>query len=180
MKKTKNASLQSEPKTAPLPRASANPERSSNKRASPDLQEILVPLDFSEPSQDALRYAADFAHKFGVRLTLLYVLEPIPYPNDFGATFPLVEEEKDIMAEAKRKLATFAVNEGAEGSKIVVRTGKAFTEICAAAKELKTDLIIIATHGYTGLKHALLGSTAERVVRHAPCPVLVVRQHERG
>jgi len=57
-----------------------------------------------------------------------------------------------------------------------VRTGKAFNEINQVASELKADLIVISTHGYTGLKHTLLGSTAERVVRHAPCAVLVVRK----
>ena len=60
--------------------------------------------------------------------------------------------------------------------KILVRSGRSFHEIAAAARTRKVDLIIMATHGYTGLKHALLGSTTERVVRHAPCPVLVVRQ----
>ena len=57
------------------------------------------------------------------------------------------------------------------------RTGTAYEEICAAARELKADLIVISTHGYTGYKRAFLGSTAERVVQHSPCPVLVVRQH---
>ena len=61
----------------------------------------------------------------------------------------------------------------------LVRHGVPFHEITEAARTLQTDLIIIATHGYTGLKHALLGSTAERVVRHAPCPVLSVREVER-
>jgi nucleotide-binding universal stress UspA family protein len=59
-----------------------------------------------------------------------------------------------------------------------VRNGTAFDEIVRAAGSLRADLIIIATHGYTGLKHVLMGSTAERVVRHAPCPVLVVRSSE--
>ncbi len=59
-----------------------------------------------------------------------------------------------------------------------MRLGSAYHEICAAAKDEEVDLIIIATHGHTGLKHVVLGSTAERVVRHAPCPVLTVRVHE--
>jgi nucleotide-binding universal stress UspA family protein len=63
--------------------------------------------------------------------------------------------------------------------KLLVRQGRAFHEIAEAARTLKSDLVIISTHGFTGVKHALLGSTAERVVRHAPCPVLVVRQRER-
>ena len=60
--------------------------------------------------------------------------------------------------------------------KLLVRVGRSFHEIATAARSRKADLIIISTHGYTGVKHALLGSTTERVVRHAPCPVLVVRQ----
>ena len=62
---------------------------------------------------------------------------------------------------------------------LLVRDGAPFDEICKAAKEIESDLIVIATHGYTGLKHVFLGSTAERVVRHAPCPVLIVRERER-
>jgi universal stress protein A len=61
----------------------------------------------------------------------------------------------------------------------MTRIGRAFDEITAAAREQKADLIVISTHGYSGVKHVVLGSVAERVVRHAPCPVLVVREHER-
>jgi nucleotide-binding universal stress UspA family protein len=61
----------------------------------------------------------------------------------------------------------------------VVRLGHPYQEITDAARELKVDLIVISTHGYTGLKHVLLGSTAERIVRHAPCPVLTVREKEQ-
>ena len=63
--------------------------------------------------------------------------------------------------------------------KIAVRPGRPATEIVEAARELAADLIVIATHGRTGLQHVLLGSVAENVVRHAPCPVLTVREHER-
>ena len=64
------------------------------------------------------------------------------------------------------------------GAEALVRAGQPYYEITTAAKELDVDLIVITTHGRTGLKHALLGSTAERVVRHAPCPVLTVRERE--
>jgi len=144
------------------------------------LKEILVPIDFSEQSRSALRYALALGKKFQDKLTLLYVVEPIPYPYDFGAAFPLVVDTKDVISEANTRLADFAnTGRGNSGCKIarLVRVGQPFHEICASAEELKTDLIVIATHGYTGLKHVLLGSTAERVVRHASCPVLVVRQN---
>ena len=139
---------------------------------------ILVPTDFSEPSHNALRYARRFAEQFGAKITLLFVNEPVMYP-DF-AYYPLTMENDQVMKIASAKLATIGAKEiGTEHvEKILVRNGNPFHEITEAARTLKVDLIIISTHGYTGLKHALLGSTAERVVRHAPCPVLTVRDKE--
>ena len=142
------------------------------------VKSILVPLDFSPPSKKALDYAVSVARQFKAKLTLLHVVEPVATP-DFAATFPLVMEDDRLMALAKKDL------EGVMKSariprgiveKVLVRFGRSFHEITEAARTRKADLIIISTHGYTGLKHVLLGSTTERVVRHAPCPVLVVRQ----
>jgi universal stress protein A len=144
------------------------------------LQSILVPIDFSEPSKKALRYALPFAEQFGAKITLLHVVEPVAM-LDF-AYFPLAMENKEVMDIRERNLELLGKQHALDPSvieKTVVRYGKPFREICDAARSLKADLIIIATHGYTGLNHALLGSTAERVVRHAPCPVLVVREQER-
>jgi nucleotide-binding universal stress UspA family protein len=141
---------------------------------------ILVPVDFSESSTKALDYALSFAAQFGAKLTLLYVVEPVATP-DFAA-FPLAMEDDKVAASARKKLQSLCDARGvASGTveKLLVRQGRAFHEIAEAARTLKSDLVIIATHGFTGMKHALLGSTAERVVRHAPCPVLVVRQRER-
>lgn len=141
-------------------------------------QSILVPLDFSPPSRQALAAAVAFARRFKAKLTLLHVVEPVGTP-DFAASFPLVMENDKVMAAAKlelvRLVAEARIPRGTV-EKVLVRFGRSFHEITDAAGMLKVDLIIISTHGYTGLKHALLGSTAERVVRHAPCPVLVVRQ----
>lgn len=141
---------------------------------------ILVPTDFSEPSRNALKYATRFAEQFGAKITLLYVNEPVMYP-DF-AYYPLTMENDQVAKIASAKLTALGQKEiGAQHlEKILVRTGNPFHEITEAARTLKVDLIIISTHGYTGLKHALLGSTAERVVRHAPCPVLTVRDKEHG
>ena len=145
------------------------------------IKSILVPIDFSAPSRKALDYAVPFAKQFGAKLTLLHVIEPIPGP-DFANSFPLMMENDKVVATAKGKLQML-VKQNAIDPKIleraVVSEGRAFHEIARAAENLKADLIIISTHGYTGLKHALLGSTTERVVRHAPCPVLVVRENER-
>lgn len=144
------------------------------------IKSILVPIDFSAPSEKALAYAVPFAEQFGAKLTLLHVVEPVATP-DFVNSFPLMMEDDKIMAGCKARLALLAKHASVDPKlveKTLVRHGRAFHEIAQAAESLKVDLIIISTHGYTGLKHAWLGSTAERVVRHAPCPVLVVREGE--
>jgi nucleotide-binding universal stress UspA family protein len=144
------------------------------------IKSILVPLDFSDPSGKALKYAVQFAEQFTARLTLLHVVEPVATP-DF-AYFPLLVENDRAVRAAREQLDRLCQQERLGPrlvEKTLVRTGRAFHEICEAARTLKVDLIIIATHGYTGVKHVVLGSTAERVVRHAPCPVLAVREAER-
>lgn len=151
---------------------------SAGEAGSLRVKSILVPIDFSPPSKKALAYAVAAARQFKAKLTLLHVIEPVATP-DFAASFPLAMENDELMAAAKKQLE--GVVKAARippGSveKILVRFGRSYHEIAGAARTRKVDLIIIATHGYTGLKHAFLGSTTERVVRHAPCPVLVVRQ----
>jgi nucleotide-binding universal stress UspA family protein len=163
-------------KTARPTQAAATPGR-----ANPSFlgtKSILVPLDFSSESKKALAYAVPFARQLGARLTLLHVVEPVATP-DFAQSFPLMLEDDKLMAAAKAELGRVVQTSNIEAKlmeKTLVRFGRSFHEITEAARTLKVDLIIIATHGHTGLKHVLLGSTAERVVRHAPCPVLVVRQ----
>jgi universal stress protein A len=145
------------------------------------LRSILVPTDFSRPSLKALHYAAALAAQFGAKLTLLNVVEPIGPTPDFAYN-PVVLDNETVTANAKEQLQRLLARQGinvALVEKTLVRHGVPFNEISGAASRLKADLIVIATHGYTGLKHVFLGSTAERVVRHAPCPVLVVREDER-
>jgi nucleotide-binding universal stress UspA family protein len=139
------------------------------------IQSILVPTDFSPPSLKALRYAEDLAGQYGAKLILLNVIEPIGPTPDFAYN-PMVLDNAAIVASAQKNLKKFAAKEGLDGVSTYVRQGVPYHEISRAATELKADLICLATHGYTGLKHVFMGSTAERVVRHAPCPVLVVRQ----
>ena len=136
---------------------------------------ILVPTDFSDPSKKALKYAARLAEFFGSHVTLIHVVEPVMSP-DF-TNFPLALDEEKVIENARHRLLALAKSCLHPNSlqTAVVRTGSPFHEIAEAARELKSDLIIIATHGYTGVRRALLGSTAERVVRHAQCPVLTVR-----
>ena len=144
----------------------------------PRIKSILVPLDFSPPSKQALGFAVAFARRFNAKLTLLHVVEPVATP-DFAVAFPLAMENYKVMGAARNELErTVKAARLPRGivEKVLVRFGRSFHEIADAARTRKVDLIIISTHGYTGLKHALLGSTTERVVRHATCPVLVVRQ----
>ena len=145
------------------------------------ISSILVPLDFSAESRQALAYAVPFARQFGASITLLHVVEPVATP-DFAKSFPLVIENEKMMNAAREQFERIAKLEGVDEDlcgRILVRHGRSFQEITGAARDARADLIIISTHGYTGLKHALMGSTTERVVRHAPCPVLVVRAAEK-
>lgn len=146
------------------------------------LARILVPLDFSEQSLKALHYAVRFAEQFGAELILQNVVQPVVYPSELGYVadeIPLLSEQALVKSARQRieKLAQEAVMPPLK-VQTLVSIGNPFHEITSAALERKVDLIVIATHGYTGLKHVLMGSTAEKVVRHAPCPVLTVRQRE--
>ena len=145
------------------------------------IRSILVPTDFSPPSSKAVTYARALADAFDAKVTLLNVVEPIGGTPDFAVN-PLVIDSREMTERAKENLERLISREHIEPGRIgnlLVRHGTPFHEISQAAAVLKSDLIVIATHGYTGLKHVLLGSTAERVVRHAPCPVLVVREEEK-
>ena len=140
------------------------------------VRSILVPIDFSTASEKALNYAVRLANQFNAKLTLLNVVEPIATP-DF-AFYPLAMENDKVLAKAKEHLKRACAKASVDDELIerfVVRNGAPFREIVDAARTLKVDLIVISTHGYSGLAHVFMGSTAERVVRHAECPVLVVR-----
>jgi universal stress protein A len=144
------------------------------------LKSILVPVDFSDPSNQALRYAGRFAQHFGSEITLLHVVQTCVAP--FPEVAPYLDHSEADFENAERGLQILAAQQTLKSSAIhtVVRTGLAAHEIVEAARDLDSDLIVIATHGYTGWKHLCIGSTTERVVRTAPCPVFVVRekQHE--
>ena len=146
------------------------------------LKKILVPTDFSASSAKALDYALAFAKQSQAEIILLHVVEPICYPM-YGQELAvdLSGFQADLVKAGNQRLAQFS-HEKAAGHgplKFLVREGGASWEIVEAAHAEDADLIIISTHGHTGLRHALLGSTAERVVQHAPCPVLTVREKER-
>jgi universal stress protein A len=144
------------------------------------IRKILVPTDFSPASRKSLSYALRFAEKLNSEITFLHVVEPETPLTLAGrpARAAFSEEELADAEEGLRALADSAETAGLAGAKSILRTGIATHEIVEAAKELDVDLIVIATHGFTGWKHFAIGSTAERVARAAPCPVLVVREKE--
>ncbi len=147
------------------------------------IKKILVPIDFSNYSQNLLNYSNSFAKIFGAKIFLIHVVEPIIYPVDFSMgqiDFPATDS--DIAKKAKEELQNLAdtsIDKNTE-TEVIIKSGKPFVEINETARELDIDLIIIATHGHTGVEHLLFGSTAEKVVRKAPCPVLTLREPIKG
>jgi universal stress protein A len=143
------------------------------------IKRILVPVDFSECSRKALQYAVPLAKEHKAAITLLYAIAPPAYVGGEFGTVPY-QFEVETRANSEKKLAELIADEvrGEVSADTLVRSGPPANEIIQAAKELSSDLIVISTHGYTGLTHVFLGSVAEHVVRLAPCPVLVVREKE--
>ena len=141
------------------------------------IKKILVPTDFSESSAEALTTAVSFARVFQASLEIVHVyVEPIyvlPPPVDL-AVFPF--DMANILAKVHESLAAERERVQAAGvaCEATALSGKAAPEIVRRAKETGADLIVMGRHGRSGLEHALLGSVAERVVHHTPCPVLVV------
>ncbi len=149
----------------------------------PEIKKILVPIDFSDYSKSSLKYAVNFVKIFQAELFIIYVVEPVIYPPDFSMgqiAIPSVDLEMDKRAvEELNKLAQKEIPTDVKVHPIV-KTGKPFLEIIETASEEDIDLIIIASHGHTGVEHLLFGSTAEKVVRKAPCPVLTLRDPLKG
>jgi universal stress protein A len=143
------------------------------------IKRILIPVDFSPPSMRAIDYAIEFGRPFRAELVLLHAVEPTYFAatNGFyGAGFNANIVYREIERAARLQLAKLA--DGLRPRRIRVRTvlavGRPHQVIADAAKKLKTDLVIMSTHGRSGLSHVLMGSVAERVVRTSPCPVLTI------
>jgi nucleotide-binding universal stress UspA family protein len=142
------------------------------------IRKILVPTDFSEESTRALRYGLELARSTGAELLLVHVVEFLVYPAHIGIgpVIPITLEKElrqrvgKLLEDLRRKEVPPAI-----ASRALLCDGRPFRQIVQTAREHEVDLIVIATRGHTGLKHVMLGSVAERVVREAPCPVLVVR-----
>ncbi|HPN38516.1 MAG TPA: universal stress protein [Melioribacteraceae bacterium] len=147
------------------------------------IKKILVPIDFSDYSKNALKYASQFAKFFNANITVIYVIEPLVYPSDFSlGQVAIPSVEYDMQDKAKEELERLVNEEFSDliKTELIIKAGKPFVEIIETAAEIDADLIIIATHGHTGVEHLLFGSTAEKVVRKAPCPVLSLRDPIKG
>lgn len=142
---------------------------------------LLVPTDFSENASQALSYAKELARTTNASLHLIHIVEPVVYPADWSyAQVGFADIEQDLKNSSLKEMDALAAQLREEGFKVVtaVRMGRASEEICAYAVEQKISIISIGTHGRSGLEHFLFGSTTERVLRKAPCPILAVRYDE--
>ncbi len=142
---------------------------------------ILVPVDFSPHSERAAALAAELAKTFGASLTVLHVYSIPTYPLPEGYIIASPETVAELMTKissALKEVKTRVLARGAPHVESLLVEGSAFAEIVRTAREKQHDLIVMGTHGRTGLKHALMGSVAEKVVRKAHCPVLTVRDPE--
>ena len=143
------------------------------------IRRIVVPIDFSEYSYKSLDYASAFALQSTAEVILLHIV-PLNYIDTELIAFDYSQLEKQSAETARSQLEKLRAQRVPSSLKTqaLVRIGRPVEEIVSAAASLDADLIIMSTHGYTGLKHAFLGSTTENVVRYAPCPVLTLRLHE--
>ena len=142
------------------------------------IKTILFPTDFSQGARAAMDHAVSLARDYNAKLVLLYVIQDISIaewyiPSSLSVT-DLVEDMQKSAWKEMDKWGAEASTKVKEVEKMVER-GVPFVEIIKTAKEKGADLIVIGTHGRTGIDHMLFGSTAEKVVRKAPCPVLTVR-----
>jgi nucleotide-binding universal stress UspA family protein len=147
------------------------------RKAAMHLHHILIPLGFSPDAGWVLDYAIEFVQRFQARLTLLHVVHLPPI-----ADVNLASYIGEVEAGAQQEMETYPkrVQEAGISATIRIVHGAPFQEIIDITKDIQADLIIMGTHDRTGVPHLLLGSVAERVVRMAPCPVLVTRRPEAG
>jgi nucleotide-binding universal stress UspA family protein len=152
----------------------------------PSFSKILAPTDFSEDSNLALTYSVELAKKFSGEVIVIHVDQPLApimvselNPGLDVGTMNRIAEEQRTLALRELDQTTAKLREAGVKARGLMRVGAPFLEIINAARDEGTDLIVMATHGRTGLSHVLMGSVAERVVNKAPCPVLTVRHPDR-
>jgi nucleotide-binding universal stress UspA family protein len=157
-------------------------KRKSEARRVFTADSILVPVDFSSCSREGLQYAIGFANEFGAKLILLHVTYlGYIYSSEGTALYniPGLQEAARKNAERQMRQLVRSVNFGGVKFEAAFTDGSPALDICTFARDHDVDLIITSTHGLTGLEHVLIGSIAEKVVRHAPCSVLVVPSHPK-
>lgn len=142
------------------------------------IRKILVPVDFSRETAEALRFAADLSRRYEAALDIVHVLHTPAYALPEGFVVPTAEQRSFMLAEVQRQLAQAeqdALDAGAVAVESRILEGFPSSEIIRVAKEERPDLIVMGTHGRTGMQHFLVGSIAENVVRLAPCAVVTLR-----
>lgn len=141
-----------------------------------DPKKILVPVDFSEFSEEALRSAAEIAELRHAKLTIMHVMVEPQTSVPYEVYIDWQKVKDDMKADAEKMLSEMTEKAGINGmSERVLVWGEPAHVITDSAQNENFDLIVMATHGRTGLPRLFLGSVAEKVIRHAPCPVLVMR-----
>lgn len=145
-----------------------------------EIKRILCPVDFSETSEHALRYAIDLAERLGAEVHLVHAYQLPTYALPDGALLARPDFVKELTVELQKQLDELIqrYSDGGVQLKGKIVEGLAFTEVNRLAEEEQADMIVMGTHGRTGMKHLLLGSVAERVVRTAEVPVLTVRHSD--
>ena len=142
------------------------------------IQRMLVPLDFSPYAEQALAYAIDLAQTLRAHFTLLHVIHLIPLAMGDMLASSLAVYLQVVETEAQQQMHTAQARVQQVGLRCdtLIVQGVPFQTIVDTARDREVDLIVMGTHGRTGLTHVLMGSVAEKVVRLAPCPVLVTRE----
>ena len=153
----------------------------------PTFTKILSATDFSEDSDLAISFAEELARRFTAEIILLHVDQPLPpvmvSPDmgpvmDVGAMTRIAEDQRMLAQKELDKIVN-RLRDGGLKARSVLKVGSPFLEVIHTAQGEGADLIVLGTHGRTGLAHVLMGSVAERVVQKAPCPVLTIRHPDR-
>lgn len=144
------------------------------------IKRIVVPIDLSSCSLDALEYAVQFAKPFGASITILHAMEPVAYGLDFSLSHAKEwKEQRDYLEKRLSVLAACLTAHGIQADH-VLKPGLPADSIASYVTQQQFDLMIMGTHGRRGISHVLVGSIAGAMLRHAPCPVLTVRQFNVG
>ena len=153
----------------------ADGETPPTSTAAPLIRRLLVPVDFSDCSLEAVEYAAGLARQFSATVTLLHVLEPVTYGLDFTLLPIGGQEQHRRQAEARVAELAAALQQKRVTATSQVLGGLPIDGVLRTAEALQSDIIVMGTHGRRGVSHLLLGSVVEGVMRRAPCPVLAVK-----